>query len=71
MKIHAKHIEKIVLMICDCHEPVPQLLELLTSIIKVGGQDTILKRNQSVVMKSIMPYFHKIGPAFDKPREYR
>lgn len=66
-----KQIERILWLIGEHQERVPELLDLLSSIVKVEGMDMPLKRNQAYVMKYIMQSYNKVAAVLDQPQSVR
>jgi hypothetical protein len=71
LKVQSHHVESVVKLVCDFSNQVPELLELLCSVVKVSGIDVPLRRNQSYVMKCVMRSFVHIADYFNQTREYR
>ena len=71
LKVQSRQLEKIVAMVGEHQERVPELLDLLAAIVKVEGLDIPLKRNQAYVMKFIMQTYSKTAYVFDYSREMR
>ena len=66
LKIQPKQVMKIVQLIAEHKEKVPEFLDLLCAIVKVEGMDMALKRNQAFVMKFFMQYYNKISNVLDE-----
>ena len=71
MKVTAKQLEKLVGMVGEYQQEVPELLDLLSAIVKVHGLELALKRNQAYVMKFIMQSYSKTAHMFDLSRQQR
>ena len=65
---HADHVVDI-LRTSKC--PVPELLELLSNMVKVNELNLPLRRNQAFVMKSLMRSFTKTAHYFNETMDYR
>lgn len=71
LKVQPRQLEKIIALVGEHQERVPEFLALLASIVKVQGLDIPLKRNQAYVMKFIMQSYSKIAFLFDQTKENR
>ena len=71
LRVQSRHIDLIVKVLTRCSSDVPQLLQLLHSIVKVSGPDVPLRRNQSFVMKCIMKHFSRTADFFNQSKEHR
>ena len=71
MKIMGHQVQKIMSLVAQHRESIPQFLDLLNAVVKVEELDLPLKRNQSFVMTYFMQYRADIATVIDRPEQER
>ncbi|XP_070537450.1 LOW QUALITY PROTEIN: inositol 1,4,5-trisphosphate-gated calcium channel ITPR3-like [Ptychodera flava] len=71
LKIRDHNIQKIMQLVAQHLNEVPEFLELLNAIVKVEELNLPIKRNQSYVMKFFMQYRSEVAYVLDQPAESR
>ncbi|XP_070173522.1 inositol 1,4,5-trisphosphate-gated calcium channel ITPR3-like [Littorina saxatilis] len=71
MKVMGHQVQKVMSLVTQHRENIPQFLDLLNAIVKVEELDLPLKRNQSFVMTYFMQYRADIATLIDTPAEKR
>ncbi|XP_070538210.1 inositol 1,4,5-trisphosphate-gated calcium channel ITPR3-like [Ptychodera flava] len=71
LKIRIHNVQKIMQLVAQHLNEVPEFLELLNAIVKVEELNLPVKRNQSYVMKFFMQYRSEVAYVLDQPPESR
>ncbi|KAK3094787.1 hypothetical protein FSP39_006217 [Pinctada imbricata] len=71
MKINGNQIQKIMALVAQNKETVPQFLDLLNAVVKVEELDLPLKRNQGFVMQYFMQYRTDVAFVIDTDEKSR
>ncbi|XP_070173454.1 inositol 1,4,5-trisphosphate-gated calcium channel ITPR3-like [Littorina saxatilis] len=71
MKVMGHQVQKVMSLVAQHRENIPQFLDLLNAIVKVEELDLPLKRNQSFVMTYFMQYRADIATVIDRPEQER
>ena len=65
------HVQKVMSLVAEHRQEIPQFLDLLNAIVKVEELDLPLKRNQSFVMTYFMQFRAEIAFVIDRPEQER
>ncbi|KAK7486477.1 hypothetical protein BaRGS_00022278, partial [Batillaria attramentaria] len=71
MKVMGHQVQKVMSLVAQHRDEIPQFLDLLNAVVKVEELDLPLKRNQSFVMTYFMQYRADIATIIDKPEQER
>ena len=70
-KVQARHVEKIVELMCKFKDEIPEYLDVLYAMVRVDGVEAPLRRNQALVNKHLMMSFSQIAADFSLDRDVR
>ncbi|XP_076454279.1 inositol 1,4,5-trisphosphate-gated calcium channel ITPR3-like isoform X3 [Babylonia areolata] len=71
MKVMSHQVQRVMSLVAQHRQEIPQFLDLLNAIVKVEELDLPLKRNQSFVMTYFMQYRADIATVIDRPEQER
>ena len=71
MKIGQHQVQKIMALIAEHSNDVPQFLDLLNAVVKVEELDLPLKRNQGFVMTYFMQFRSEVAFVIDQDEKSR
>nr|KAG5691426.1 hypothetical protein BaRGS_016342 [Batillaria attramentaria] len=71
MKVMGHQVQKVMSLVAQHLDKIPQFLDLLNAVVKVEELDLPLKRNQSFVMTYFMQYRADIARVIDRPEQER